>query len=87
MSNGIDFLGIKSERYINSGVVLINLDKIRNDNKIYDILNMANSPKHIPYLDQSIINYVFYPKIGILPSKFGIWNFSDKKDIKIYLKY
>ena len=87
MSNGIDFLGIKSERYINSGVVLLNLDKIRNDNKIYDILNMTNSPKHIPYLDQSIINYVFYSKTRILTSKFGIWNFSDKKDIKIYLKY
>ena len=29
------------------------------------------------------INYVFYPKIGILPSKFAIWNFSDKKDIQI----
>ena len=87
LSNGVDYLGIKSERYINSGVVLLNLDKMRNDNKIYDILNMTNSPKHIPYLDQSIINYVFYPKIGILPSKFGIWNFSDKKDIQIYLSH
>jgi lipopolysaccharide biosynthesis glycosyltransferase len=87
LSNGVDFLGIQSEKYINSGVILLNLDKIRNDNKIYDIINIADSKKVLPGLDQTIINYVFYPKIGILPSKFGIWNFSDKKDIHIYLSH
>ena len=87
LSNGVDYLGIKSEKYINSGVILLNLDKIRNDKKIYDIINIVNSKKELPGLDQTIINYVFYPKIGILPSKFGIWNFSDKKDIHIYLSH
>ena len=83
--NGIDFLGIKSEKYINSGVVLLNLEKIRNDNKIYQLINMTKTEKSFEGHDQTIINYAFYPKIGILPSKFGIWNFSDKKDIQIYL--
>ena len=83
--DGIDFLGIKSEKYINSGVILLDLKKIRNDNKIYQLINMTKTEKSFDGHDQTIINYVFYPKIGILPSKFAIWNFSDKKDIQIYL--
>ena len=85
VTDGIDFLGIRSEKYINAGVVLFNLEKIRNDNKIYQLLNMTKTEKSLRNHDQTIINYVFYPNIGILPSKFGIWNFSDKKDVSIYL--
>ena len=33
-------------------------------------------------LSQSIFLYVFYPNIGILPSKFGIFNFDSIFDIK-----
>ena len=84
-SKGIDFLKIKSERYINSGVVLLNLEKIRRDSKIYELINVTNSKIWLPAVDQTVINYVFYPKIGLLPSKFGMWNFGDKKDFKIYL--
>ena len=87
LTDGIDDLGIKSEKYINSGVILLNLEKIRNDNKIYELINMTNSDIKYHNLDQTILNYVFYPKIGILPSKFGIWNYSDKKDIQIYLSH
>ena len=87
LSRQLDSLGIKSEKYINSGVILLNLEKIRNDNKNYELINITNSDKYFNGVDQTILNYVFYPKIGILPSKFGIWNFSDKKDIKIYLSH
>ena len=87
LSDGIDYLGIKSEKYINSGVLLFNLDKIRNDNKFYELINVTNNNTTLHNLDQTILNYVFYPKIGVLPSKFGIWNFSDKKDIQIYLSF
>ena len=40
LSNGIDYLGLKSERYINAGVILLNLDLIRKDYKYYELLNM-----------------------------------------------
>ena len=86
-SDGIDFLGIKSEKYINCGVILLNLEKIRNDYKMYDLIILSNGNISLPNDDQTVLNYVFYPKIGLLPSKFGIWNFSDKKDIKIFLSY
>lgn len=82
LTSGIDNLGIKSKKYINAGVLLLNLEKIRKDNKIYDLL------KYIRLLgnDQTLINYVFYPKIGIMPSKYNIFNFNDELDVKLYLK-
>ena len=85
MSNGVDYLGLKSEKYINNGVVLINLEKIRNDNKVYDLLNFTSSGVKLQNVDQSVANYIFYPHIGILPSKYGIFNFYDFSDTKKYL--
>ena len=84
-SDGVDFLGIKSNIYICSGVTLLNLKKIRNDKKDMELVNMANSNIKLYKVDQEIINYVLYTKIGRLPSKFGIWNFEDKSDIELYL--
>ena len=87
LSNGVDYLGLKSEKYINSGVLLINLDLIRKHQKYYEILYMYKNNKKLENNDQTIINYVFYPNIGILPSKFGIFNFDSIIDIKyLYLK-
>ena len=86
-SNGVDFLGIKSEKYINDGVILINLEKIRNDNKVYELIILSSGNINLPNDDQTVINCVFYPKIGLLPTKFGIWNFSDKKDIYIFVSH
>ena len=86
LSNGLDYLGLISEKYINAGVLLLNLDLIRKDHKYYELLNMYKYYKKLNNNDQTIINYVFYPKIGILPSKFGIFNFESIFDIKyIYL--
>ena len=87
LSNGIDYLGLISEKYINAGVLLLNLDLIRKDHKYYELLKMYKYHNKLKNNDQTIINYVFYPKIGILPSKFGIFNFDSIFDIKyIYLK-
>jgi len=37
--------------------------------------------------DQSIINFVFYPNISLLPFKFGMFNFQSELDIeKRYIK-
>ena len=87
LSNGIDYLGLKSEKYINAGILLLNLDLIRRDQKYYELLYMLKYNKKLNNNDQTIINYVFYPNIGILPSKFGIFNFNSIFDIKyLYLK-
>ena len=87
LSDGVDYLGLKSEKYINAGVLLLNLDLIRKDKKYYEMLYMVNNNKNLKNNDQTIINYIFYPSIGILPSKYGIFNFDSIFDIKyLYLK-
>ena len=87
LSHGIDYLGIKSEKYINSGVLLLNLDLIRKKNKYYEIIKILNNYKKLENNDQTVINYVFYPNIGLLPLKYGIFNFNSIFDIKyIYSK-
>ena len=87
LSGACDYLGLKSEKYINAGVILINLEKIRKDGKHFDILYMSLNHKNLKHQDQTIINYVLYPNIGLLPFKYGIFNFPTLFDIKyIYLK-
>ena len=87
LSNGVDYLGLKSDKYINAGVLLINLELIRKHQKYYELLNMYNNNQKLENNDQTIINYIFYPNIGILPLKYGIFNFNSIFDIKyIYLK-
>ena len=86
-SGAVDYLGLKSEKYINAGIILINLEKIRKDRKHYELLYMALNHKNLKHHDQTIINYVLYPNIGILPCKYGIFNYPTLFDIKyIYLK-
>ena len=86
LNYGVDYLGLLSEKYINAGVLLMNLEKIRKDNKSFEMLYMANTCKNLHNNDQTIINYVLYPEIGLLPFKYGIFNFDSIFDIKyIYL--
>ena len=87
LSGGVDYLGVKSEKYICAGVILLNLEKIRNDNKTYQLINISKSNVKLRHVDQTIINYVFYPKIGIFPDNIGIWNFYDRGDIEKYLTF
>lgn len=83
ISNGVDYLGLKSEKYINDGVILMNLEKIRNDKKYIELINIANKVK-LKKDEQTALNYVLYPKIGIFPYKYNIFNFYDELDIKVY---
>jgi len=86
-SDAVDYLGLISEKYINDGVLLMNLKQIREDNKHYELLYMAANHKKLKHQDQTVVNYVLYPKIGSLPLKFGIFNFPSIFDIKyLYLK-
>ena len=43
MSDGVDYLGIKSNVYNNAGVTLLNLQKLKEEKKIFELINMANS--------------------------------------------
>ena len=78
--------------YICSGVVLINLEELRNDdmlNKTYKFMeeNKERLRKEL-YHDQPIINALYFRKIGILPAKFGMFAYPNleklNEDITLY---
>ena len=83
--NAVDYLGINSTKYINAGVILLDLEKIIKDNKTKEIIDLTtNTDFKLNNYDQTVINYLFYPKIGRLPSKYGLFNFGDKNDLIKY---
>lgn len=69
-----------SDIHICAGVLLINLEELRKDdmiNKMY--IFMVKHNNELIYQDQSIINAVGYPKLGLLPPKFGVFNYPNLK--------
>lgn len=59
-------------KYINAGVMLLNLKSIRE--KQLDQKLLEESKKKYPFQDQDIINTVLYPDIKLLPNKFNCFN-------------
>lgn len=74
----LDKWGIKVIQYINVGVMLINIEKIINENKALDFLQFSvkNNRKFF-FPEQDSINIFFYPYIGLLPLKYGIYLFGN----------
>ena len=70
--------------YINSGVLLININKIRKDYKDIELIQftLKNSEK-LFFPEQDGMNYIFHEKIGLLPLKYGIYLYGN---ITEYLK-
>lgn len=67
-------LGIPSmKEYINSGVLLINILKLRMDNLVAAFLKQ--SEKENLYEDQDVLNYCCYGRIKILPLKYNLFHF------------
>ena len=81
--------GIKQpEHYINGGCLLFNIKKIRKDHKDVDLLSLTikNNSKW-QFREQDSINYVFYPKIGFIPLKYGIYMIGSKQMFNALAKY
>lgn len=58
--------------YINSGVLLINLDCWRRENSSSTLVSVAlEKLETFPYIDQDLINYVFGNRIMLLPIKYN----------------
>ena len=60
----------KLDRYINAGVILINLKKMREDKLESCFMRLLKND--YPSQDQDIINKACYPKIIILPFKYNV---------------
>ena len=65
------------KRVINVGVILINIEKLRNENKDFEILYYLFNKN---FTEQLAINYVCNSKIGYLPFKYGIFANIHKKN-------
>ncbi len=57
-------------QYINSGVLLLNLKKLREDNKVDDFLDLMKNSFRSE--DQDVLNASCYGKIKILPYRFNV---------------
>ena len=83
----VEKLGISRDKYICAGIILFNLKKIRNENRSKLVTQfLLTKPKYIKYYDQTAINYIFYPYIGRLPYKYGIFNYANEESIKRFYK-
>lgn len=78
--------GIEDDHYICAGVMLINLEKLRQDNMEQKFVEfIAQNNEKLKQHDQTVINVLCYNNIDILPAKFGIFNyFGDTNGLKAY---
>ena len=74
--------GIKTYKYITCGILLINLKEIRKESITEKFLEfMKNNKNNLIQADQTIINIVLHGRIGLLPPKFGMWNFLNRESV------
>lgn len=67
-----------STKYINTGVMVLNLKKIREDNLVDKLFNYINNNK-LKYPDQDAFNIICNDKVRYIPSIFNCCNFVTKE--------
>ena len=80
--------GLFPKKYINGGVLLLNINKIRNDNKDFELIDFTlKNAKKLFFLEQDSMNIIFYKKIGLLPLKYGVYLFGNITNFKEAYEY
>ena len=86
-AKALDKFKANSTKYINGGVLLINIEKIIKDHKEKELIEFTYSKnKNLVFLEQDSINYVLKPKIGFLPLKYGIYLYGNINNFNINYK-
>lgn len=76
----LNALNLDNKIYVNSGVLIFNLDKIRNEYSKEFLLNsFINNQNKFIYLDQCFFNYQFKNDIGLLEKKYNTVVYRVKK--------
>ena len=76
----MDQFGINATHYITVGCILFNIEKIYNDKKDVDLLQFTiKNNTQLRFPEQDAINYIFFPNIGFLPLKYGIYMIGNYK--------
>ena len=69
--------------YVNGGVLLFNIDKLRKDNMdLKLLLYHSENYKKTHYFEQDTLNYFLNGKIGTLPLKYGVYLFGNVQEYK-----
>ena len=80
--------GIKTFKYITSGVLLINLEIMKKENITYKFFDFIKKNNHLlKQEDQTVINIVLNGRIGILAPKFGMWDFNNITYLRLHNHY
>ena len=80
--------GIKTYKYITTGVLLINLEIMKKENITYKFFKFMEKYKNLlKQEDQTIINIVLNGRIGILPPKYGMWDFNNITYLRLHNHY
>ena len=88
LTYAMDKFGIKAEHYINAGCILINIKKIIQDHKEFDFMQFTvKNNSSLDFPEQDSMNYIFYPKIGFLPLKYGIYMIGSNQTFDSLSKY
>ena len=83
-----EIFGVKTYKYIVSGVLLINLNKIRKEKITQKFIEFIDKfEEKLSQEDQTVINVILHGKIDFLPPKFGIWNFRNKASVLKHNNY
>lgn len=69
--NYFNRLKYKNYSYFNSGILVLNLKKLRDDNMDEKLIYYRNN-KYNDYMDQDTLNYVFKNKVSLLPLRFNL---------------
>ena len=82
-ANSLYRFGIRSKKYINGGVLLMNMKKMREDGKDLELINFTmKKGNSLFFLEQDSINYVYANKTGLLPLKYGIYLYGNITQFK-----
>ena len=69
--------------YVNGGVLLFNIHKIRKDNMDLELLLFHGvNYTRTNFFEQDSLNYIYKNKIGLLPLKYGVYLFGNIEEYK-----
>ena len=74
-----ELFGLKTYAYITSGVLLLDLKKMRREKISRKFIDFIEKNKYnLIQEDQTVINIALNGRIGFLPPQYGMWNFASK---------
>ena len=81
LANSLAQYGVKTKKYMNSGLMVINLKEIRNNGVEKKIIDFVNSHKYLSLYDQTAINAVCNNNFEKIPLKYNRFNFGTLQNI------